>query len=99
MSAVRATKAKRAVEPNPFDIPRFYEMTEQLDGEKQHFPKRAIPRSWQAAAKMLQDAKAAFMRVSPIRKLTYKQSTSGLRKRGVVIRQLEYKKFTRTHRW
>lgn len=60
IAAVRKVKARRATEPDPLDLPRFYEMTEQLDGEKQFFPRHAIPRPWQAAAKMLRDAEAAY---------------------------------------
>ena len=60
VTAVREAKAKRNLEPDPFDLPRFYEMTERLEGEKQFFPKHVIPRPWQAAAKMLQNAEAAY---------------------------------------
>ncbi|WP_263763904.1 tyrosine recombinase XerC [Lentibacter sp. XHP0401] len=60
VTAVREAKAKRAVAFDEFDLPRFYEMTERLEGEKQYFPKHTIPRPWQAAAKMLQSAEAAY---------------------------------------
>jgi len=60
VAAVREARAKHTAEPNPLDLPRFYEMTQRLEGEKQYFPKNAIPRPWQAAAKMLLDAEAAY---------------------------------------
>ena len=40
-------------------LPRFFEMTESLPGEKQFFTMERLPRPWQAAAKMLADAETA----------------------------------------
>ena len=60
VTAVREARAKRDAEPDPFDLPRFYEMTERLEWEKQYFPEHIVPRPWQAAAKMLQNAEAAY---------------------------------------
>lgn len=59
VTAVREAKAKHAVAFEEFDLPRFYEMTQRLEGEKEFYPKHTIPRPWQAAAKMLQDAEVA----------------------------------------
>jgi len=60
VSAVRRHKEKRVSEPDPLGLPRFYEMTQRLEGEKQFFPRGTIPRPWQAAAKMLEKAEAAY---------------------------------------
>lgn len=56
VAAVRQVKVRRVAKPDPLDLPRIYEMTERLDGEKQFLPRHALPRPWQAAAKMLRDA-------------------------------------------
>ena len=60
VAAVREAKAKRAAEPDPLDLPAFYEMTERLEGEKQYFTRESLPRPWQAAAKMLAEAEADY---------------------------------------
>jgi hypothetical protein len=60
VAAVREAKAKRAAEPDPLDLPAFYEMTERLEGEKQFFARESLPRPWQAAAKMLAEAEADY---------------------------------------
>jgi integrase len=62
--AARA-KVTRAVKQQMRDayaelgLPRFFEMTETLPGEKQFYPLERLPRPWQAAAKMLTDAEMA----------------------------------------
>ena len=60
VTAVHEAKAKHAVAFDEFDLPGSYEMTERREGEKKYFSKHAIPRPWQAAAKMLQSAEAAY---------------------------------------
>lgn len=59
VAASREAKAKRAAESDPF-LPAFYEMTERLEGEKQFFSKEALPRPWQAAAKLMAEAEADY---------------------------------------
>jgi hypothetical protein len=59
VAASREEKAKRAAGPDPL-LPAFYEMTERLEGEKKYFPRGSLPRPWQAAAKMMTEAEAAY---------------------------------------
>ncbi len=56
VAASRARKAKLDQAYDDIDLPRFYEMTTQLDGEKRYYPRETLPRPWQAAAKILKDA-------------------------------------------
>jgi integrase len=62
---VARAKVTRAVKQQMRDtyaelgLPRFFEMTETLPGEKQLYSLERLPRPWQAAAKMLTDAEMA----------------------------------------
>jgi integrase len=75
VAASREAIAKRAAEPDPF-LPAFYEMTERLEGEKQFFSMEALPRPWQAAAKLMAEAEADYREKPsleiPIREIEYR---------------------------
>lgn len=60
VAAARSTRVKLEDAYSDLGLPKFYEMTTRLPGEKQYYPLDNIPRPWQAAAKMLQDAEADF---------------------------------------
>lgn len=58
----KVTRAVKQQMPDAYTelgLPRFFEMTETLPGEKQFYPLERLPRPWQAAAKMLTDAEMA----------------------------------------
>ncbi|MGR3677348.1 MAG: hypothetical protein ACU0AZ_05090 [Paracoccaceae bacterium] len=60
VAAGKAHKVKFDVSYDALGLPKFYEMTSKLDGEKQFFTRESLPRPWQAAAKLLQDAEADY---------------------------------------
>lgn len=60
VAASREKTAKRASEPDPLGLPRFYSMTERLDGEAIYYTRDYLPRPWQAAAVLLAEAEAAY---------------------------------------
>ncbi|WP_282128165.1 hypothetical protein [Roseobacter litoralis] len=43
VAAVRQVRTKRATDPDPLGLPRFYEMTERLEGEKNIFQGMPFP--------------------------------------------------------
>lgn len=58
---VNAAREKKVQFNRAYDelgLPVFYQMTTQLEGEKKYYPKETLPRPWQAAAKILEDADA-----------------------------------------
>ncbi|MEP0964944.1 MAG: tyrosine-type recombinase/integrase [Roseobacter sp.] len=60
IAAAKASKIKRDEAYSDLGLPKFFEMTTQLPSEKQFFTKDSLPRPWQAAARLLQDAEADF---------------------------------------
>ena len=57
--ATRKIKRDLSDDMENLGLPRFYEMSQQLPGEKQYYPRESLPRPWQAAAKILENADAA----------------------------------------
>ncbi|SMX37804.1 hypothetical protein [Octadecabacter ascidiaceicola] len=60
VAAAKATKLRKDAAYSDLGLPKFYEMTTRLAGEKQFYPRETLPRPWQAAAKLLQEAEADF---------------------------------------
>ncbi|WP_299140293.1 tyrosine-type recombinase/integrase [uncultured Tateyamaria sp.] len=60
VAAAKATKLRNDEAYSELGLPKFYEMTTRLAGEKQFYPRETLPRPWQAAAKLLQEAEADF---------------------------------------
>ncbi|WP_299632092.1 tyrosine-type recombinase/integrase [uncultured Roseobacter sp.] len=60
VETVRRAVAQSKKSSEDLGIDTWYEMTEQREGEKKRYRREALPRPWQAAAKMLNDADASF---------------------------------------
>ena len=60
--AATAKEAKKNFDASmaSLDFGPWFEMTTQLEGEKQFYTRENIPRPWQAAAKMLEQAEASY---------------------------------------
>ncbi|SFS14684.1 Site-specific recombinase XerD [Yoonia litorea] len=59
VEASRQQTAKQMADPDPL-FPAYYAMTEQREGEKQFYTRESLPRPWQAAAVLMQEAQRIY---------------------------------------